>query len=483
MMDYILSPCAFAAEGLAGLLATSPQYLILLQPGTQEIMVLPDPAIVRRIVVYLPDDPLWLFTTLRQAAFLLGLGATPLPMLILSRCPIRWLWHTLLHLVPERGQLAQVWAAAADLPERCMTALLDGDALQAYPLLAQLAEKESLISSGTPGGLSKPELNAILDLLHGYNISERAKYRGVSEKTLYNQRTSGLKKMTEHYPQLAVNFPGNPVTKQHRVGSNTLSAFEREFVHAIHCRQVFPVFQPIIDDEHHLQGIEILSRWRRHGNTLPTSAFLPQIRAEYALLVLTAFMLQEAIQKINHYSGAFYFSISIPPAIASHRHLPRMMETERHQLHNPRWSERLVLEFAEITDFKGKGNVIANIVELQQDGFQIMLDDCFSPDSAIFPVMQAHFSGYKLNMSIINDMQRDPHALALIKSLIYYCQLTGSRCIAEGVDSVDKFTLLKESGVDHFQGNLISLPVDNNNLEDTIQQFLSNNNSDHAIAH
>lgn len=86
-------------------------------------------------------------------------------------------------------------------------------------------------------------------------------------------------------------------------------------------------------------------------------------------------------------------------------------------------------------------------------------------ENFIFPVQ------YKLDISIVNDLQRDPHALALIKSLIYYCQLSGSRCIAEGVDSLEKFNMLKALGIDRFQGYLISPPVTGDNLEDLIQRF------------
>lgn len=71
--------------------------------------------------------------------------------------------------------------------------------------------------------------------------------------------------MAEHFPQLATHFPGNPETRLSRSGSDALSAFEREFVHAIRCRQLFPVFQPIVDSHHRLQGMEILSRWRARG--------------------------------------------------------------------------------------------------------------------------------------------------------------------------------------------------------------------------
>lgn len=123
--------------------------------------------------------------------------------------------------------------------------------------------------------------------------------------------------MAEHFPQLATHFPGNPETRLNRSGSDALSAFEREFVHAIRCRQLFPVFQPIVDSHHRLQGMEILSRWRREGTVLQPGAFLPQIRAEYARQVLTAFVLQEAIQKINQHPGSFISHlISLPPSPA-----------------------------------------------------------------------------------------------------------------------------------------------------------------------
>ena len=74
--------------------------------------------------------------------------------------------------------------------------------------------------------------------------------------------------MVEQHPHLANRFPGGQAKGQKAQAFATLSAFEREFVHAIHCRQVFPVFQPITDGRLMLKGIEVLSRWRRSGSVL-----------------------------------------------------------------------------------------------------------------------------------------------------------------------------------------------------------------------
>ncbi|HBU8668194.1 TPA: EAL domain-containing protein [Klebsiella oxytoca] len=464
--DGILSPCSLVTEGLVRLMEDGGARPVVL---TSALPTLPPD--VRRLVVFLPESPVRLLSTLKRAAMLLEQSATPLPMLFLSRSPASWLWSTLLHQVAERRQLSAVRAAASDLPVPCLAALLRDVIPEGYPSLEQLADEEARALGKRPAGLTRPELNAILGLLCGYRASDQAKRRGISHKTLYNQRTAGLKKMVEHHPQMAARFPGSQIREQKSEPIAALCAFEREFVHAIHSRQIFPVFQPITDEHRQLRGMEILVRWRRNGSVLFPADFLPQLRSEYAWLVLTAFVLQEAVQNINLYSGEFYFAVNIPAAVASNENLIRMMETARQQLRQPQISPRLVLELAENADLSRHGKIAGNMARLQQRGFRVMLDDCFSQSSVLFPVRVLTFSAYKLDMGIINDMQRDAHALALIKSLIYYCRLIGSRCIAEGVDSLEKFNKLKALGVDHFQGNAISAPVGRENVAEIIQQL------------
>ncbi|MBA7934654.1 EAL domain-containing protein [Klebsiella sp. RHBSTW-00215] len=467
-MDYILSPCSLAATGLVAMMIEGGMPPVVLSSDTP---VIPVNTHVHRIVVFLPDSPGKLLSTLRQAADLLEHSNVPLPMLLLSRSPANWLWHTLLHQVADRRLLSEVRAAASDLPVSCLSALLQDHVLESYPLLEQLSDEEAQVRGKRPGGLTRPELNAILGLFSGYSAIVQAKRRGISHKTLYNQRTAGLKKMVEHHPQLAACFPGGQLKGTTNKALDALSTFEREFVHAIYSRQIFPVFQPITDEHLQVRGIEILSRWRRNGDVLLAGDFLPQVHSEYAWLVLTAFVLQEAVQNINQHPGECYFSVNIPAAIANNENLIRMMETARQQLRHPRMSDRLVLEFAETIDPHHHGKIAENIARLRKRGFRIVLDDCFSQSSVMFPVRTVIFDAYKLDMSIVNDMQCDLHALTLIKSLVYYCQLTGSRCIAEGVDSQEKFNRLQALGIDRFQGYFLSPPVEKDNVAELILQL------------
>jgi EAL domain-containing protein (putative c-di-GMP-specific phosphodiesterase class I) len=469
-MDYILSPCSLAAAGLARMMTKGRIQPVILSSDAPVILT---GTSIRRIVVFLPEDPFWLLTTLHQAAILLARAAAPLPMLILSRSPTTWLWSTLLHQVDDRRRLSAVRAIPSDLPNHCIASLLGDHILQHYPRLEELSNEEAQLRRKMPGGLSKQEFSATLDLLRGYSVITQAKRRGINHKTLYNQRTAGLKKMVEYHPQLATRFPGSRAKGQKIQPDAALSAFEHEFVHAIHCRQIFPVFQPITDGRMQLKGIEILSRWRKNGHVLLPGDFLPQVRSEYAWLVLTAFLLREAVQNINQHPGDFYFSVNIPAAITGHENLPRMIATARQQLRQPHTFCRLVLEFSETTNLNNQSKITENITNLRKQGFTVMLDNCFSQSCVMFSARTVWFNAYKLDKSIVDDMQRDPHALALIKSLLYYCQLTGSRCIAEGVDSLDNLNKLKALGVDYFQGYLISPPVEWENIDALIRQRLS----------
>ena len=355
MTDYILSPCSLAARGLSQLMLNAAKRPVELPV---EGVSLRELAAVKRIVVYLPDDPLWMLTTLRQAARLLDEALPPLSMLILSRSPAIWLWQTLLYQVSHPDRLRNVHTAPADLSCAELAHRLEN-----APRLERLASEAALIHGKRVVGLTHAELKVILALLQGQTIGEQAQRLGLSQKTLYTQRLAGVKKLVECHPHLAPRFPR---TLLPRSPANALTAFEQEWVQAIHDRQVFPVFQPIVDSRSQLQGVEILIRWRHRGllfHPQTLSAALPR-RLHRLMVLLAAFVLQEAVQNINEYPGTFYFSVNIPSSLADSDSLLRMVEAARQQLRQPEGVARLVLEYAETIDFRHQSRSAAHVAQL-----------------------------------------------------------------------------------------------------------------------
>lgn len=476
MTNYILSPCAMAAEGLTSLMMNGGQRPVWLQPNVETRLSIPTAFSAKEIVVFIPNDPLWMLLVLREASRLLSSAKPPLSMVLLSRSPAPWLWKTMLHQVGDQQLLEAVKMIPSDLPWcQLETFLVQG--LSDYPTLRQISAIEIQAYYKTSLGLGKEELNTVFALLHEQSIISYARTRGVSLKTLYSQKKSGLNKIVAYHPHFAAYFPGFIPKRILEQDVTELTVFEREFIFAIHAKQIFPVFQPIVDYSLRLKGGEVLSRWKKSGVVLYPGEFLPYIRSEFTWFLLTFYILQEAVKNINRYKGMVYFSINIPPCVANHDNLCRIMDIAKKKLKNQQWVDRLVLEFSESIDFQYQRKAVENIENLQRVGFRIFLDDCFSLSSVVLPVRMPIFNGYKLDMSVVCDLQNNPKISLLIKSLVYYCRLVQSHCIAEGIDSLESFNRFKELGVKFFQGDLFSSPVAQEDLDDVYRRFYHNVNS------
>ncbi|HIF4731123.1 TPA: EAL domain-containing protein [Citrobacter amalonaticus] len=77
-------------------------------------------------------------------------------------------------------------------------------------------------------------------------------------------------------------------------------------------------------------------------------------------------------------------------------------------------------------------------------------------DLIIFPPRQRLFDRFKLDMEIFNNFSANDDEEKVIKALIYFCRLSGSRCMVSGIDSQSDYDELISMGVDDFQGPIIS---------------------------
>lgn len=190
MTNYILSPCAMAAEGLTSLMMNGGQRPVWLQPNVETRLSIPTAFSAKEIVVFIPNDPLWMLLVLREASRLLSSAKPPLSMVLLSRSPAPWLWKTMLHQVGDQQLLEAVKMIPSDLPWcQLETFLVQG--LSDYPTLRQISAIEIQAYYKTSLGLGKEELNTVFALLREQSIISYARTRGVSLKTLYSQKNLG----------------------------------------------------------------------------------------------------------------------------------------------------------------------------------------------------------------------------------------------------------------------------------------------------
>lgn len=479
---YIMSACNFAALGLSTLLQNSDREVIIYNINIHSYLNgsfhRPCLGFNCRVIVYLPDDPFMLLVTLKFLEQLIKTEKSPVAVLLLSRLQPLWLYRTLQNLAPGKKKISAVRAIKPDTDTFHMLRLLKKDP-DTFPLLEQLAQEENRNNKLIIDGVTKRELDVMLKLLSGNSMMEQSIDDNLSVKTLYSQKVSGIRKLSTQFTSLAKLLPGRERILQRMAvdkPSNNVRPEDNSLTEAVRRGLFFQVYQPVTDREMKVKGFETLSRWYKDGKVLLPMEFLPLIRTENSWITLTACVIKDAIEKINQFKGEYWFSVNIPACLSGSPALLRMLSAAKKQLSNPGFLDKLILEFSEDIDWSKNSPSVAILRELYEQKYRVFLDYCFSDSAVAFPVRKVNFNGYKLDTSVVNSAMYNIDDYHLIKGLAYYSQLTGSQCVAEGVDTYEKFVALKDMGVTAFQGSYFSRPALGEELDIVISKFKKTDN-------
>lgn len=237
-----------------------------------------------------------------------------------------------------------------------------------------------------------------------------------------------------------------------------ISSYEADFLTGIETQEVYQLYQPIFNSLKEIRGFEILIRWKQHGETLKPDEFIPRLKSEKALLLLTAMCIKKAIDGINHCQGRYFFCVNIHSQLGGCSGLMKMCAEACRQLKDLQWKKQLVLEFSVKSDNYKSSDMVDTLNSLRNMGVILYLDDCFSDGSIFFPVRKFSYDGYKLDKSIVDNILASHNDMALVSSLSGYCSLTERRCIAEGIEDIFTFEKLKNLGIELFQGYFFHRP-------------------------
>ncbi|WP_336983050.1 MULTISPECIES: EAL domain-containing protein [unclassified Cedecea] len=462
---HILSACHFSATGLSELLHEKGMNTKLISPekSSQLISKNNENDEFNHLIVFIPEDPFQMLMTLKSLISLLQMHHHKINILIISGLSSSWLFSYFKNVMPRKSNLSTIRVVSIFTSVVKLRNTLHKD-LKNIPTLVSLARQEERNGGLRHEGLTIHEVNTLLELFSPSGHEDTAAIKSFSTKTLYNLRSSGLKKLAAIHPMMSRLLPGRHRKAQRQskprgLTTRMLSSEERKITHALQHGLIFPVFQPIVDGEMQIAGFEIFCRWYTNGNVLLPKDFFHEIRTRETWIMLTAYIIREAVVNINNYAGKLEFSVNIPRILTESAALFKIVETAKAQLLDPTWISRLVLDINENVDLSYESKTVTVLNQLTGLGIKLALDDCFAKNSVTFPVRQLKFNSYKLDRYIVENFTSNLDDKHLIDGLIYYASVTGRQCVAEGVDNPQKFLMLKQMGVSLFQGYYISKPV------------------------
>lgn len=234
----------------------------------------------------------------------------------------------------------------------------------------------------------------------------------------------------------------------------------------------------ITELQDHILGFESLIRvnlsqtnifFNPKQEIIPADLLTPDLifslaRESNVALELDQKCVQHAVTEFNFHSSFLFVNM-----------LPRNLQLigELDDLFNP--SVSLVIEISE-------SETINNIDVLQKirgqnSGFNIILavDDFGRAYTALDRVIELKPQIIKFDRSLIQDIDSDPIRLAYLKGLVETARLLNAKTLAEGVERVEEYEVLKKIGIEFMQGYLFHRPEAHNTLR---SKFLALKKSD-----
>lgn len=223
-------------------------------------------------------------------------------------------------------------------------------------------------------------------------------------------------------------------------------------------------FQPIVNvNDFSIKGFEALVRWKH-----PTKGFIPPdlfipIAEENGLIVeLSQWIVTqacEALKEIKDVTNSQNFFMSVNFSAADFTN-PDFKSFINHSLKQSGLQpQNLHLEITERLLMSNPGVARDTLNACRQDGMIVSIDDFGTGYSSLSYLHYFPIDILKIDRSFINDMTQDKGAHELVKSIIALGHNLNMKIIAEGIETPEQATMLKDLNCDNFQGYFYARPM------------------------
>lgn len=221
-------------------------------------------------------------------------------------------------------------------------------------------------------------------------------------------------------------------------------------------------YQPIVDAEKKLKGLEALARWRHAElGVIPPNQFIP---------------IAESIGLINDFGKIFYQLLAqqIKEWMSEGKTIvPISVNLSFQQFWDPKLVENFTspfienniplnliqIELTESVLFEKEQKVIPKLMEINNLGCNILIDDFGTGYSSFSYLCQLPVSAIKIDKCFIQGLGVHDKKHIITTAVIKLINELGYKSITEGVETEEQFNCLKQQSIGYIQGYFISKPL------------------------
>ncbi|RXR04383.1 EAL domain-containing response regulator [Pseudoxanthomonas composti] len=240
-------------------------------------------------------------------------------------------------------------------------------------------------------------------------------------------------------------------------GESTMAQMLRE---AVQRGQIEVAYQPKVDMRSgRVGGVEALARWRHPSlGPIAPDRFIAVAEREGLIHALTAGVADQAMARLAAWKRAGFaltLALNLSPSMLQNADLldELLGLVRRHDL-SP---SEVVLEITESSLVSG--SALGMLARLRLQGFGLSLDDYGTGFSSLQQLTRIPFTELKIDRSFVHGAHRSRNLRTVLESALDLAQRLELRSVAEGIETVEDWTLLQELGCDVAQGYLLSRPL------------------------
>jgi len=226
--------------------------------------------------------------------------------------------------------------------------------------------------------------------------------------------------------------------------------------------ELVPYYQPIIDiNSGKLLGAEILVRWRKSdGAIVEPAAFISVIETSDLVRDLTRFLIRRVCAEVGTMLATrpqMYIAFNIAPRHISDpaiiNDLGSIIEA------SPVGFSQIVLELTERSELEDRDSAHRIIAALHGLGIRIALDDFGTGRNGLSHIQKLGVDIIKIDKSFVDTISTARQSQAIATTLVGLARALDLQIIAEGVESFEQVTYLRQFGINAAQGYVFAPPL------------------------
>lgn len=325
---------------------------------------------------------------------------------------------------------------------------LEMPGMDGMELIRHLGEASAKVSLVLASALDRKLIDSIATMTEAYGI----KLLGIAEKPLTRAKLTALLEL--HRPPRAP-APPSPADLPEFGLPELSDALRRD--------EFEPFMQPKIDMlTQRLAGAEALARWRHpdHGIVGP-HAFVSSMEHGGLIDDLTWTMLRKSARQCRAWrSAGIEATVSVNLSLRSLSEVglaDRVIEIVCSEGLDP---HHMTLEVTETTATTDLAKALENLARLRVKGFGLSIDDYGTGYSSMQQLSRIAFTELKIDRAFVINASREESTQVILASSLQMARRLGILSVAEGVETLEDWQLLRKLDCDLAQGYLISRPLD-----------------------